>query len=481
MSAPDTEPRPLRAALLLVAALLLSSCGDSPTGPGDRRGIQFVAGANVTDTVVTEPAQALVVQIYDEGGELQRGVVVRFESLPVESGAQWQIPSVLVARIETGYFGTLVPDTTDSRGRAAASIRLGTRSGPGGVIVRVPELGLVDTARFTILPGNGVDVRALPKDTALYPGRSFTLRSTTVDRYGNLRDDPVDFTIAEPGVALEGRVVTAGGAGRALVIARAFGEEDTTSVSIVPEGILAAGSPQGLVMFNTDGSGVRHLAPGIGAFTTDWSPTGDEVAFDAQWGARIRVVDLDGNIRTASSDASTASELYPEFAPDGNSIYYARDGWRLRRVGIDGTGDELVPIATPATDVAPSLSPDGTQLVYVVTSGGGDDYLHIVTLASGDVRALNVRGHSPAWSPRGDQIAYIDSRGSVLGIVAPDGTGARVLSTGSYGFGLDWSPDGEWLVAKSGTKNRIELIDPESGLVLPLGFTAGYSGPSWRP
>ncbi|HET7456395.1 MAG TPA: hypothetical protein VFJ74_02005, partial [Gemmatimonadaceae bacterium] len=148
-----------------------------------------------------------------------------------------------------------------------------------------------------------------------------------------------------------------------------------------------------------------------------------------------------------------------------------------------GSGDEVVPSSMPSSDVAPSLSPDGTRLVYVVSGGGGYDFLRLLTVATGDVNAIQVPGHSPAWSPRGDLIAFLDPQTYALKVMNPDGSGVRQVSAAgqSYGFGIDWSADGKWIVARNNQKNAIELLDPVAGTSLVLGYTSGMTGPSWRP
>ena len=445
----------------------------------------MLAGDNATDTISAEPIQALVVEVRGETGGPLSGAVVRFESLTRDAQDPWGGYNAYVSRLDQNQFYILAADTTDAQGRASARIKFGTTAGSALVRVVVPELGKADTATFVVKPGAAAKVKALPKDTALYRSRSFALRGAVVDRAGNPRTDPVTYTVAAGGISLTGASVTAQSEGRAAVLVQAQGLVDTTYVTVVPEGVLAASAPDGgVVMFNTDGSGYKRLVPTtMAAWTTDWSPSGSEVAFDAPYGGPVRVVDLAGNVRLASSSAGSGTEYYPEFSPDGSMIYFSRESWRLRRVKRDGTGDEAVPIATPVSDVAPSLSPDGTRLVYVVTGGFGNDVLRLLTIATGDVNAINIRGHSPSWSPRGDLIAYIDPQGRALYVMNPDGTGTRQVSQGAqtYAFGIDWSADGKWIVAANTTKHVIELIDAQTGASLPLGFTANMGGPSWRP
>jgi hypothetical protein len=44
--------------------------------------------------------------------------------------------------------------------------------------------------------------------------------------------------------------------------------------------------------------------------------------------------------------------------------------------------------------------------------------------------------------------------------------------------GLDWSPDGQWLLAHS--DSTMDLIQVATGLTLPLGYSLGYYRWSWR-
>ncbi len=114
----------------------------------------------------------------------------------------------------------------------------------------------------------------------------------------------------------------------------------------------------------------------------------------------------------------------------------------------------------PATMRTPSFSPDGTRLVYRV--GASYERLHtqrglrIVSLADGKIRQLtNGWDDFPAWSPRGDRIAFTGFATGDYEIytIRADGTGLRQL-THTHGDDAHpvWSPDGRWIAFVSSRK-----------------------------
>jgi TolB protein len=72
---------------------------------------------------------------------------------------------------------------------------------------------------------------------------------------------------------------------------------------------------------------------------------------------------------------------------------------------------------------------------------------------------------SPAWSPKGDQIAYESrtNRGFQVFTAALQGENVRQVTSADNGIHESpvWSPDGRYLavVAKKGGKHRILVID----------------------
>lgn len=123
------------------------------------------------------------------------------------------------------------------------------------------------------------------------------------------------------------------------------------------------------------------------------------------------------------------------------------------------------------------LSPDGKELALV--SSGYD--IHLVDLATNNVRLLVEQGVEPVWSPDGTQIAYRDFDTWSLSIIRADTGEARELfrpqGTGYPGVDfLTWSPDGQriafvkpsdlesgslWINDVNGESNPIQLVSED--------------------
>ncbi len=227
--------------LAIIVGVLASAACDNPVEPTGPPGITIVAGAGVTDSIDARPTQELLVEVHTISGVPARRAVVRFSGLPT-TGGPYPPTTVRVGRTDDAPIRELAVDTTDGSGRASVVIALGAVAGPGGVEVTVPELGFADTARYTIQPGHSVRVVCEPADTVVYQSRSFTLRASVEDRYGNSRPDPVTFIAdsASASVSTAG-TVTSEALGRArLRIGDAAGHADTTWVSVIPAGTIAA-------------------------------------------------------------------------------------------------------------------------------------------------------------------------------------------------------------------------------------------------
>lgn len=491
----------LRAALLVAAASAVSAC-DNPTDgtPRGEPGLRVVAGANVADSVLSVPVQALAVEIIGANGEPASGVPVRFEAA-MTSTPQGPVFPVYVSGVGDTEFTIIVTDTTDATGRAHARVAFGTLAGPGSVSVIAPTLGLQTTASYTIKPGSPVRVTTTPQDTMLSSGKSFSVGAAVVDRHGNARDGGVALRVASGPVSLAGSTVTGSGFGRAMVVAQEGSFADTTMVSVVPQGTIAAytamrhtGHELAIYRFDLDGSNFSKVTSSVmangywGEMPSEWSADGTKLFFhdnNPSHTKQLYVYDFGTSTRRRLIEPGLQleSESWPRVSHDGQWVYFTGGGYgeaTIHRVRADGTGRERVRAGRDA-----SLSPDGTRLAYI--SGTS---LMITTLATGQSVTVPGTAASPRWSPQGNELAYINVTESYfsngeLRAVKPDGTGNRALTASgtAYRAHFDYSPDGKYIIAATGDA-VLTVIDVATGAELPLSLRRvdhGFFAPTWKP
>ncbi len=291
--------------------------------------------------------------------------------------------------------------------------------------------------------------------------------------------------------------------GLALVAAPILGE---------PSSALAAGLPAGTIAFSS-------LAP------RGW----DLYVADVQTHESLRLTDY------------PALDYNAAFSPDGQSIAFVseRDGnLELYTIRVDGSGlrrltDDF------ALDDHPAWSPDGRRLAFVSTRlpaavpGQAWNAIYLMNADGSGVKRLSRAGtadYSPAWSPKGDLIAFASGSGKVGGtdlfVMRPDGSGRRLVvknggwpsfagdgqslffhsrrqgNWGVWRVNLDGSSltritppdleaftprtsvDGKWLVLARlrGEHRQIELMDLSTGKLTPLTTEAtDHWNPSISP
>jgi len=485
--------------VLTALAATSTACGGDTTAP-EPSSLRFIAGNSVTDTALARPVQAVVVEIHNGSSARLSGFAVRFQALPYDSGTVSE-PSMLIAPLTSAFFSTFVVDSTDASGHAAVLMQLGRHAGTARVVASVPELGVEDTATVTIVAGAAARVSMMPRDTAVYVNGTVQLRAAVTDQNGNPRTDPVTYVADAASISVSsGGLVTGRSIGRAMVIGQAEWMADTGWISVVPQGTVGAlrfTDPVGVVMFNLDGSGYKWLAPTQLYIYTDgvaipndvtpyWSPSGTELVFATgdSSGPFLHAVDVSGHEQTFlhPSPPGLVGETWPHYSRDGSWVYFSGrvsgSNYKLWRAHGDGSAPE--PLAgLDAYGIAwqPSPSPDGTRVAFA--SDGGT--IRILDLGTDTVSSWGVAGQTPRWSPAGDQIAFKNFTGGPLSVVHADGTAARTISQAGDAFAgaFDWSPDGQWIIARGATS--LVLINVQSGLTLPLGFTSNFAQPTWRP
>lgn len=483
-----------RAGRLLVAlalTLAVLTCGE-PAAP--RQSITIAEGAGATDTVDAPLAQALIVDVRTFHGFPARGALVEFHALTV---ASVPLPAFTVRLGPIGGPRELVSvlDTVGTDGRAAVLVKLGPLAGSGAVEITVPELGLIDTAVYTIRPGNAVRVVSEPADTAVSIAHGFSLRTSVRDRHENVRADAVTYAADSSSATVSASGAVAGlTAGRARV--RAYlpaGPADTSWVTVVPQGTIAAIVPTGIAIVDLDGANYREV-PGVpigGAAWVDWNPRGDTLVYaSSDYDSWVYITDLVGAPRRLITDSTgLVSEYRPQFTANGQWIYFGgRKGpqddavWRVRP---DGSGPIQVGPGGVDADNHPGPSSDGELVAYVTNRccypNKGLFVLHVST---GAIDSLAPAALTPRFSPGDSLLGFVTPTDGIW-VLRPDGSALRrvspfINSIYNYYQGFDWSPNGEWIIARAPT-NRLELIRLADGLVLELPQFTTLDRPAWRP
>jgi Tol biopolymer transport system component len=215
---------------------------------------------------------------------------------------------------------------------------------------------------------------------------------------------------------------------------------------------------------NADATGIENLTkqPAWRYWHLNLSPDGRRFVFISSLGVDIRVMDADGTnpmlLTNQSGTGEDRSNAWPRWSPDGTQIAFATNREERRKNGYGGLYDAYVMNADGSNprNVSYTLgeelgmnvavigwTPDG-QVVFessTFADGAWEIIVYVVnTDGTGLQRLFDTPGdHSPAWSPDGSKIVFINERDGRrrLYIMNADGSGVQPLTAHD---GDDWLP-----------------------------------------
>jgi hypothetical protein len=133
------------------------------------------------------------------------------------------------------------------------------------------------------------------------------------------------------------------------------------------------------------------------------------------------------------------SRQRPLLSPEWTRLALISSTSALKIEKVDGSAAREV-----GTNVVSfTWSPDGRHIAFHETDLGNNSELYIVDADGRGLRSLGP-GQSPAWSPAGDRIAFIDPAGKLYAMQA-DGSGRRFVydGNGAVLYAPSWSPQGD--------------------------------------
>lgn len=210
-----------------------------------------------------------------------------------------------------------------------------------------------------------------------------------------------------------------------------------------------------------------------------WAPSGDQIAFDSGGSVYVQQLDQSTEAKKILS-LGAVEEIFLNWGQSGQTLLYDflspnrsnRDIWYLH-LPLAKDGTPLV--QTPTDETLPQISPNGHFVLYQSNESGG--YLpdiFAVSFPDGKRKTkISISGGThPRWSPRGDEIFYVDPDNSLVAVsVTPDlklGQPRRLFSSEEVGSDLsldtlsyvyDVGPKAEnFVVVQMPTGGRIAVL-----------------------
>lgn len=221
------------------------------------------------------------------------------------------------------------------------------------------------------------------------------------------------------------------------------------------------------------------------------------------------------------SPSPTAGPTWPPPGPVGPPVGPAQGGaivfqdvgaggrTDLFVIAADGGGRRALTATAARSEAQPHWSPDRRAVAYAATGGsgaGGQWRIEVVDAQTGAVRPLTGGPFhfEPRWRPDGSWIAFTavtyaaGAQGqtiaaSAIGVVRPDGSGARLILQATGGGSVignpSWSPDGRTLafvrraIGPDGGDGELWALDLTTSSLRRLFAHPGWDDiqPAWSP
>jgi TolB protein len=248
-----------------------------------------------------------------------------------------------------------------------------------------------------------------------------------------------------------------------------------------------------LAIMDQDGANVKYLTRGDDlVLTPRFSPSTQEITYMAygQGDPRVYLYNIETGQREIVGNFPGMS-FSPRFSPDGQRVIMSlQQGSNSNIFVMDLRSKATTRLTdTQAIDTAPSYSPDGNKICFE-SDRGGRQQIYVMPSTGGQAQRISFGDGSystPVWSPTGEWIAFTKqtSDAFAIGVMKPDGTGERILTSGFHNEGPTFSPNGRVIMFfrdPGGTSGPSLFSIDISGRADQRVPTPNYgSDPAWSP
>ncbi|HWL47716.1 MAG TPA: Tol-Pal system beta propeller repeat protein TolB [Sphingomonadaceae bacterium] len=247
-----------------------------------------------------------------------------------------------------------------------------------------------------------------------------------------------------------------------------------------------------LAIMDQDGANHRFITNGQSiVLTPRFAPNQQTITYMSFVNDRPRVYVYDiGSGRQRLVVDEPNMTFAPRFSPDGRYIVFSmavNGNTDIYRVPASG-GRPTRLTTSPGIDTGASYSPDGARIVFESDRSGGQQ-LYVMNADGSNQHRISFgtgRYGTPVWSPRGDLIAFTRMAGNFrIGVMAPDGSGEKILTNAWQDEGPTWSPNGRVIMffrtAQGSGKADLWSVDLTGVNERRVPTPLDGSDPAWGP
>lgn len=245
-----------------------------------------------------------------------------------------------------------------------------------------------------------------------------------------------------------------------------------------------------LAIMDQDGYNHQYITGGRTlVLTPRFTPNEQKIVYMsyAKASPKVRTLDIETGKETVIGDFSGMT-FAPHYNPKGRDllISVAQNGnTDIYSIGRSGTRRLT---NNPAIDTSACYSPEGNQIVFSSDRGGAQN-LYIMDANGGEAKRITFGSgnySAPVWSPRGDFIAFTKQSGGTfhIGVIRPDGSGERMITSSYLDESPSWSPNGRVIVFTREDRrgnSSLYAIDVTGYNERRINTPGNASDPTWSP